>query len=102
MGGVIKFFATSVSFIAPLLLRLIWFVVQLMVTAVVSFFHGVPDATHKLAKEQEELAVRSAKLPSAYALHFYWVVRVVSILVVLTGWICWSFTTVYIVMWLVH
>lgn len=98
MGFVTKLFIQGVRYLVPLLIGTAWFVFRLVLTAVASLFRGVPDATDQLAREQLEAVEQSGRLPSIYNRHFYWAVRILAVLVVLFGWICWSFTTVYLVM----
>lgn len=97
MGGLIAIFFQAARRILPLLFGVMLFVFKLMVTAAVSLIIGVPEATDKIAREQEIKAVESGRLPSAHAKKFYNLVRVIAVLVVIAGWICLSFTTVYII-----
>lgn len=97
MGNVALLAFHGIRFMLPPLVWVVIFIVKLILTAVVSFFRGVPEATHAIAAEQEARVMQSGKLPTIYARHFYWAVRILAVLVVLFGWICWSFTTVYIV-----
>ena len=98
MGGVISLFITGIRFMLPLLVQFVVFVSKLILTAVVSFFRGVPEATHRIAAEQEAIVMQSGKLPNVYARYYYWAVRILAVIVVMIGWICWSFITVYLVM----
>lgn len=101
MGGLIAIFFQAARRILPLLLGVVVFVFKLMVTAAVSLIIGVPEATDRIAREQEMKAVESGRLPTAHAKKFYNLVRVIAVLVVIAGWICLSFTTVYLVLLLV-
>ena len=87
----------GIRLILPLLLGVIGFVVRLILTAVISLIVGIPEATDRIAREQQEVAIRSGRLPSIYARHFYWTVRVVAVIVVAIGWVCFSFTTVFLI-----
>ena len=98
MGFVISLFLRGVRFITPLLFGVALFVLKIMLTAVVSIFVGTPEATHRFALEQQEKVIQNQTLPRIYARHYYWLVRVLAVAVVLFGWVCFSFTTVYIVM----
>lgn len=98
MGFVITLFVQGVRHLVPLLIGVAWFIFRLVLTAVASLFRGVPVATDQLAREQLEAVMQSGRLPSIYYRHFYWAVRILAVLVVILGWICWSFATVYLLM----
>ncbi|MEJ2750790.1 MAG: hypothetical protein P8183_23215, partial [Anaerolineae bacterium] len=66
MGFLSFFIYRGIRIIVPLLLGVLVLVVKLMLTAVVSLIVGIPVATDKVAKEQEDLVMQSGKLPSAY------------------------------------
>lgn len=98
MGFLIFFIFRGVRLVLPIMRDVIIFIFRLMLTAVASFIVGIPEATDRMAREQEDRVMRSGRLPTAYAIYFYWVVRTLAILIVVAGWICFSFTTVFIVM----
>jgi hypothetical protein len=88
--------------IIPILLAVAFVVAKLVLVAVISLIIGIPESTHRTAKELQEKAIDDGKLPSVYAIYFYWTVRVLATIVVFIGWVCFSFTTVYLIILFVN
>lgn len=97
MGGLIRIFVHAARRILPLLFWVALLIIKLMGMTAISLIVGIPEATDRFAREQEAKYVDNGRLPNAHAHKFYVLVRVIAVLVVLAGWICLSFTTVYLV-----
>jgi hypothetical protein len=73
-----------------------------MGVALASFIYGVPKTTEWMADDWSD-ALRSAyELPNGGKDFYYRGAQAVAIFFVILGWICASFLTVFLVMWLMR
>jgi hypothetical protein len=84
--------------------RFLWFATPVIIwsmgVALASFYHGVPNTTQMMA-DQWTSALKSAYgLPGNRRDFYNRGTQLVAIFFVVFGWVCASFTTVFLVMWL--
>lgn len=82
---------------SPWIARATAFTINLMAVAVASLWVGVPRATDNIATEWVQRAVAGG-MPTVYDIYLYRIVRIVALLVILVGWILFSFITVFVVL----
>lgn len=92
--------------VISVILRFLWRTTILIVWSIgislASFINGVPQTTARMASEWEDTLINQYRLPSIYAKTYFNSARVMSVIIVFFGWVCFSFTTVFLVMWLIR
>jgi hypothetical protein len=82
--------------------RWIWLIIllvtKLILVAATSLIVGVPTATDRLATDVKEMIFQgNDERRSVYSRYVYWIARSIAFIVILIGWVCYSFVTVFIV-----
>ena len=82
--------------------RWIWLIVllviKLILTAAASLLVGVIPATESLATDVKEMIFRgNEQNRSVYAPAVQWIARAIAFIVIFTGWVCYSYFTVFVV-----
>lgn len=92
--------------VLSVIVRFLWRTTVLIVRTIgislVSFINGVPQTTARMAAEWESMLILEYKLPSIYAQTYFRSARILAVVIVVIGWVCFSFTTVFLVMWLIR
>jgi hypothetical protein len=96
----IRQFITAMRFIVPVAWRAAGIVFYNFLFTFASLWRGVPDSTRIIAENWYDRP-EFAAVPSLHQDTLFWVIRIVAFVVILIEWVCFSFVTVFVVMWIV-
>jgi len=82
--------------VLPWIGRIIMFMVNLIMTSLLSFWGGVPQKTEQIANEWLDRAVANG-VPTAWDRQMYFTFRVVAFAMIVVGWVILAHITVWIV-----
>lgn len=100
MGRLINIIFRGFVAILPHLLRMIWIVVEAMGAAFICLLVGIPETTDRLATMWTDQMIKDG-LSEKHRRSAYVFFRAFSVLTVLVGWVCLSYVTVFVIVWLV-
>jgi hypothetical protein len=97
LGRIGKLLVVALHFTWKATLLILW----TMALSTTSLIHGIPkitaEAAHIWKKELVDMG-----LPDIYMNVYFHAARIMAVLFVFIGWVCFSFTTVYLVMLVVQ
>ena len=92
----------GITTIVPWLWLFVILVIKLILTAVVSLIVGIPEATDRIAREIQEWFFKEQEgRRRVFANRVYWIIRIITVVVILLSWVCYSYVTVFLVMLLI-
>ncbi len=94
-----RFFFAGLRKIFPVLLIVARAVGWSFIMTIATIWVGAPTAVKNLADHWEEEGLKRG-VSTAYARQLNWAVRVVACVVIAFEWVCFSFTTVYLIVFL--
>lgn len=97
----IRLFIVGVRFIVPVAWRAAGGVFYDFLFTFAGLWRDVPDSTRDIAEEWFDRP-EFAAVPSLYQDVLFWVIRIVAFAVILVEWVCFSFVTVFVVMWILQ
>ena len=99
MARIVRWILIGIRLITPWVIKFAWFMFNLALKAMASFWVGVPKSIRNLASQWTAMALNSG-IPSIYDVWIFRIMAVVASLMILAGWIIASHLTVWL-FWLV-
>jgi hypothetical protein len=99
MGRAFLWLLIAIKYIAPVVMRVFWFMFKLILTTVLAFWTGVPVAVTRIVHSWMEQAWNMG-IPTEYDTILHWVFIIVAYVMIFAGWIGFSYLTVFLLRWL--
>ena len=84
-------------FITPYIFRVLYYVLMVMLTSLVTILSGLPDRINEIAKHWQKEAVVRYKFPPQFERQLLFVNQLVATFTFVLGWVLLAYMTVYVV-----
>lgn len=99
VSSALRWLLIALRFIIPQVLRVLFIMVKVVLTAAIGFWTWVPTSVNKMVKTWMEQAWSSG-IPTEYDTILHWVFTIVAYIMIILGWVGYSYLTIIILLWL--